>query len=83
MRRSDHHSQQGSEIEQEGALQVKTGDSSSWTSLSIWMSMLTVISRSALIQSVMPVQHHVEEHTKLEADGMLAHMLGQEDTMRM
>ncbi len=29
-------------------LQVKTGDSSSWTSLSIWMSILMVISSSAL-----------------------------------
>jgi hypothetical protein len=30
-------------------LHVKTGDSISWTSLSTWMSMLTVISRSALL----------------------------------
>lgn len=29
-------------------IQVNTGDSSSWTSLSIWISMLTVISSSAL-----------------------------------
>ena len=29
-------------------LHVKTGDSSSWTSLSIWMRILTVISSSAL-----------------------------------
>lgn len=31
-----------------GTLQVKTGDSSSCTSLSIWIRMLTVISSSAL-----------------------------------
>lgn len=29
-------------------LQVNTGDSNSWTSLSIWINMLTVISSSAL-----------------------------------
>jgi len=34
--------------ESERDAQVKTGDSMSWTSLSIWMSIGTVISRSAL-----------------------------------
>lgn len=32
-----------------GCQQVKTGDSSNWTSLSIWISILTVISSSALM----------------------------------
>lgn len=40
---------------------VKTGDSSSWTSLSIWMSVLTVISSSALALSASSYKRKAEE----------------------
>lgn len=52
---------------------MNTGDSRSWTSLSIWMSMFTVISNSAL-QSISKEQGSLRFQllTKFEEDCMLA-----------
>lgn len=47
-----------------GHLQVNTGDSINWTNLSIWMSMFTVISSSALMLSGQPKTEGGERQVK-------------------
>lgn len=64
--------------------QVNTGDSRSCTSLSIWISMLTVISSSALNAHVSTArqQRRPPDHTIFEEDCKLAHKPGREGIER-
>lgn len=64
---------------------MKTGDSSSWTSLSIWINMLTVISSSALRKERVSTRLRDLEQllTRLVRGCKLVRRLAQADTERM